>query len=243
MLDASPQSPPSAAEAPIVNAPRVVLLLIGLLIAVHLARVVAGEDIELWTLRMFAFIPAQVSGDLGEAWPLQRYWTFISYAFLHGNGMHLVFNSLWMLIFGSFVARRLPTGRFLLLSVITTAAAASAMLVSHWGEVVPVIGASGAVSGYMAAAVPLMYGGNYSLGYAIRSDVRATRPLTFSALVRNRGAIMFMAIWLVITLFTGAAGFDDGVLGVGQQVQIAWEAHIGGFLGGLAAFYVLDRKG
>ncbi len=243
MLDASPEIPPPPAKVPLINAPRVVLVLIGAIIAVHLARVLAGEDISTWALRMFAFIPAQTTGAAGEVWPLQRYWTLISYAFLHSNGMHLIFNSLWMLIFGSFVARRLSTPRFLLLALIATVAGAAAMLVNHADEFVPVIGASGAVSGFMAAAVPLMYGGNYSLGYAIRGDVRTTRPLRFLELLQNRGALIFMAVWLVITLITGAAGFDDGVLGVGQQIQVAWEAHIGGFIAGLAAFYLLDRRG
>jgi membrane associated rhomboid family serine protease len=88
-----------------------------------------------------------------------------------------------------------------------------------------------------------MYGGNLPLIHALRRDVRAIEPLSFGALMRNRGALIFMAVWLLITLATGAVGFDEGVLGVGEQLQIAWEAHIGGFLGGLFAFYLLDRKG
>jgi membrane associated rhomboid family serine protease len=243
MRDAPLNPAETARREPIVNAPMVVVVLILAMVAVHVARLLAGERISEWALVMFSFIPAEVSGRMAETWPLQRYWTFLTYAFLHGNGMHLFFNGLWLLIFGSFVARRLPTGRFLLLSAVATISAAAAMLVDHWGEVVPVIGASGMVSGYMAAAVPLMYGGNLPLIHALRRDVRAIEPLSFGALMRNRGALIFMAVWLLITLATGAVGFDEGVLGVGEQLQIAWEAHIGGFLGGLFAFYLLDRKG
>ncbi len=242
MPDASPLPVNRSAKQPLVNAPRVVLILIGLCLAVHAWRVAGGEEVQLWSLRMFAFIPAQVSGGIGEVWPYQRYWTFLSYAFVHGNGMHLAFNSLWMLIFGSFVARRLHPLRFLALSAVAAAAGAAAMLVSHWGEIVPVIGASGAVSGYMAAAVPLMYGGNIPLAAALRRETSQITPLRPAQLVSNRGALIFMAVWMLITLVTGASGFDEGIYGVGQQVRIAWEAHIGGFCGGLAAFYALDRR-
>jgi len=243
MTDISDSPQPVADNPPVLNAPRVVVIIIGLMILIHGVREFAGEDILLWSLRMFSFIPAQLTGAFTEEWPLQRYWTFVTYAFLHGSWMHLLFNSLWLLIFGSYVARRLSLGRFLLLSLLCTVAAAAAMLVDHWNEVVPVIGASGTVSGYMAAAVPLMYGGNHSLGYALRGDVRGTAPLPFAQLLRNRGALIFIAIWLGITLMTGAAGFSEGIMGVGQDLQIAWEAHLGGFLAGLIGFYLLDRRG
>jgi membrane associated rhomboid family serine protease len=218
------------------------MVLIALCAVIHAARVLAGPDITVWSLVTFAFIPARISGLISDDYPLQGVWTFVTYAFLHGNWMHLIFNSLWLLIFGSFVARRFSLGRFLLLSVIATVFAAGAMLISHWGEPVPVVGASGAVSGYMAAAVPLMYGGRHKMSFALQHDLVMTRPLSFGELIRHRQAMVFIAVWLLITLFTGAGSLDEGIYGVGREFQVAWEAHIGGFLGGLAAFYLLDRN-
>ena len=48
---------------------------------------------------------------------------------------------------------------------------------------------------------------------------------------------MFFAIWIAITLFTGATG---GMQTGGESVRVAWDSHLGGFLAGLAAFYLLD---
>ena len=81
----------------------------------------------------------------------------VTYAFLHGDFVHLIFNSLWFLVFATAVARRVGTGRFLLLMLITTLGAAFMHLIFHWGSPVPVVGASGAVSGLMGAAFRFIF--------------------------------------------------------------------------------------
>lgn len=237
MLDASPQFPQTPETAPIINSPRVVLVLIGLCTAIQAVLAWAGEDIRLWAIMVFGFIPAQVTGNWQESLPFAREWSFLSYALLHGSWLHLMFNCLWMLVFGSVVARRLGTVRFLLLSAGSAVTAAVATLVVHWNEAFPLIGASGAISGQMAAAVPLMYGSGLRAGLALRTDLSHVRPLSPLELAASRGAVFFIVVWLGITLLTGAVG-----TGVGEDVRIAWEAHIGGFLGGLALFYGLDRN-
>ena len=231
----------TAAHEPFFRAPKVVLVLIAGLVAVHLALQSAGADWQVWSLYALAFIPARLSGaaEFPAIWGSQA-WSFLTYAFLHADMMHLFFNCLWFLVFGSVVARRLGSVRFLLLSGASAIVGAVATLATHWGEVVIVVGASGAVSGMMAAAIPLMYGAGLRLGDTYRRDIATVRPLRPVEILTNRRALFFTVMWLAVTLFSGASGWTGASFV--QEGRIAWEAHLGGFLAGLVAFYGLDRR-
>ena len=145
--------------------------------------------------------------------------------------MHLFFNSLWLLIFGSVVARRLGASKFLLLAGASAVAGAVATLLTHWGETAIVIGASGAVSGVMAAAIPLMYGAGLRLGDTYRTDIATVTPLRPYEILTNRRAFLFTLVWIAVTLFSGASGWTGASFV--EQGRIAWEAHLGGFIAGL----------
>jgi membrane associated rhomboid family serine protease len=231
------ETPESPQRQPIFNIPRPVLALVGLLVAIHAIRVWAGEDFYLWSAATFGFIPSQLTGGWLPSLPGAEIWSFLSYAFIHGDWPHVAFNSLWMIVFGSVVARRLGATRFFLHAAIAAIVAVAASLLLHWGETVFVIGASGAVSGQLAAAIPLMYGDGLSPAVAMRRDLSQIAPLRPMELITNRRALLFILIWFVITLYTGVTGMATP----GESAAIAWEAHIGGFFGGLLAFYILDR--
>ncbi len=230
------------AKEPLFNAPTVVVTLVAVFLSIHAILAFAGRDWQIWSLYAFAFIPARISG--GMAFPAiygSQVWSFLTYAFLHGNWMHVIFNSLWMLIFGTVVARRLGTLRFLLLSGISAVGGAIATLLIHWGEAGVVIGASAAVSGVMAAAIPLMFAAGLNLGDTYRADLSQVRPLLPQQMISDRRALMFTIIWLAITLYSGATGWTGAAYV--EEARIAWEAHLGGFAVGLMAFYLLDRRG
>src|SRR5262245_65853199 len=80
-------------------------------------------------------------------------WTFVTYAFIHADWTHLLVNSIWLLPFGSAVARRFGAVRFLAFFAVAAAAGAALHLATHAGEQFPMIGASAAISGTMAAAM------------------------------------------------------------------------------------------
>ena len=98
----------------------------------------------------------------------------------------------------------------------------------------PLIGASGAISGMMGAAARFGFRIDRSHGRA----AFAGAPLPIVECLRSRSVVTFLAIWMVINLVTGLVGFAPGV-----DDQIAWEAHVGGFLAGFLGIDWFVRQG
>lgn len=228
--------PISASYQPALRAPASVLALIGLFLAVHIWRQIhpAGDD---GLFLLFSYLPFRADLPV-ENWMEQgaRYWTPVTYALIHADWTHLGLNSLWMLAFGSPVARRLGAPRFLLFSALCAIAGALAYGVLHAGERAVLIGASAAISGHMAGAVRLIYAGGASLG--AMGDPRLVRPLTLQELFRNQQALIFLGMWAGLNLLFGAG---SSAFGSGAD-NIAWESHFGGFIAGLLLFGILDPQ-
>jgi membrane associated rhomboid family serine protease len=228
---------------PIFNVPAVVIAVIAACVFVHLARVYAlsdDEDIEF--LVTFAFIPARYSSTsvLGElpGGAGADIWTFFTYAFIHGNATHLVFNSIWLLPFGSALARRLGTIRFLAFFAATAAAGAALHLATNLGSAQPVIGASAAISGFMAASVRFAFQRGGPLDALRSPDAGSYRvpAVPLLAALRDRRIAVFLGAWFALNLLFGV-----GTLAVpGMDQAVAWQAHIGGFLAGLLLFPLFD---
>jgi membrane associated rhomboid family serine protease len=228
---------------PIFNIPPVLIGLLGLLVAIHLGRefaLTADQDLEL--LIRFAFIPARYSDTFNQSGTFPGglgadIWTFFTYSLLHADYMHLGINSVWLLAFGTPVARRVGTGRFLLLYAVTAAAGAAAHLWTHGGEIFPMIGASGAVSGMMAAAMRFAFQRGGPIDAWRRPDPASyfipAAPL-WTAL-RNPTVIIFLVTWFGLNLVFGLGSTLPG-----SQQEIAWQAHVGGFLAGLLLFPLFD---
>ena len=241
MSEPDPVKDEPVAREPLFRAPKVVLIVIALFVCTHIVIGLAGENWRVWSLYAFSFVPARISGNQPfELIPGSQVWSFLTYAFLHGNWPHLFSNSIWLLIFGSIVARRLLATKFLLLAGISAIAGATSMLVTHWGEAGNVIGASGAVSGVMAAAIPLMFGRRMRLGDTYKADMAAVKPLKFFEIFAHKGAFVFTLVLFTMTLYSGATGWTG--TSYLEYGRIAWEAHLGGFAAGFVAFYWLDRR-
>jgi membrane associated rhomboid family serine protease len=235
---AAPQKPVQQVQPPIFNVPNVVLASIAVLLAIHAGLWILGQDWQVWSLYALSFIPARLLDGAIAAPMGASLWTFLTYGFLHGDWTHVMFNSLWMLIFATPVARRLGTIKTIACMALSTVAGALAMLPLNWGDTIIVVGASAAVSGLMAAAMPIMYSPDFR---RTANNLDYLRPVSFAKLIRDTRAIGFTALFFAMQILTGAAQASSSTAFLNER-SIAWEAHVGGFVVGLIAFYILDRR-
>ena len=167
------------------------------------------------------------------------YWTVVTYALLHGSWAHILLNSVWLAAFGTPIARRCGPMRFIVLGVASAVGGAAAHLLANSTSVIPMIGASAAVSGMMGAAARFVFGtGAGRFGPNDLLVHPASHPrLSLLGVVRNSQAAIFLGIWFVSNLLFGLIATPLGITDAG----IAWEAHIGGFVVGLLIFPLVDR--
>jgi membrane associated rhomboid family serine protease len=232
------QSHLARSSEPIFNVPAVVLSIIVVLVLIQAGRewLLTDEEYNA-VLLYFAFIPARYTesypGGVGA-----QIWTFLTYAFLHGDFVHVGVNSIWFLPFGAAMARRFGTWRFLGFFSVTAIAGAALHLVTHFDEPLPLIGASAGVSGVMAGSLRFIFQVGGPLGMFRTNDEDAYRvpaaPLTVA--LRDPRIIIFLVVWFGFNLLfgIGASSFP------GVEQSVAWQAHIGGFLAGLILFAWFD---
>lgn len=214
---------PAPRRQPIFHVPAVVLWLIAGLAGAHLARVLAPPELSARWIERFAFIPALYDPaflaanhvDPGTWW--DRMVPFISYMALHNDITHLTINSLFLLAFGPVVARRFGTTLFLAFFVVCGVAAAATFLALNWGTPNPVIGASGAISGLMAAGLRLLP--------TLRPEPGGGTLLP----ILSRQVLLFSLVWIGMNIIAGVTGLGMG----GETALIAWQAHLGGFVAGM----------
>jgi membrane associated rhomboid family serine protease len=228
----------------IFNVPAIVLAIIGICVLVLVGEeLLLSNEEDIAFLYHFAFVPARYGKSLlpTESFPGGTgadIWTFVTYAFIHGDISHLGMNSLWFLPFGSAVARRFGNLRVIGFFAATAAAGAFTHLVTHWGELMPMIGASAAVSGFMAGAIRFAFQRGGPLAMFRNEDPAAylvpAAPL--SSALRDPRIMVFLLAWFGLNLLFGIGSIS---LPGGEQ-SIAWQAHIGGFLAGLLLFPLFD---
>lgn len=223
---------------PIFNAPGAVIGLILLMAAVAGGMALLGEEDEIRALLTLAFIPARFSilGSELPGAPWATWTSFVTHIFVHGGVVHLVINCAWLLAFGGAVATRIGSARFLILTVLTGIAGAALFLAFNWGRAVPMVGASGAVSGLMGCAFRFFFSGlnRQSLGYPPEHPADLPR-MDLLELFTDRRAATAIGVWVGLNALAGLIG--PAITG---GAGIAWEAHLGGFIAGLLLFGLFD---
>lgn len=155
--------------------------------------------------------------------PLPVYFNFLSSMFMHGDFMHLFGNMLFLWIFGDNIENLLGHIRYAIFYIICGFAAAFAQIFMDANSIIPMLGASGAISGVLG-------------GYLLLFPQRQVRAIIFNFLT-TVPAFVALGIWIVFQIIQGYFS-DPGSGGV------AYAAHIGGFIAGLALVkvFAIGRK-
>jgi membrane associated rhomboid family serine protease len=241
-LESLPELPPEAPREPILTLPGALTAYVLLLAVIHGVRMLLPFDIDDDVIQIFGFIPKRYDSTLlAIAFPGgagAKVWSFVTYSLLHANLSHIGFNVLWLLPFGSALARRFGAARFFAFMAVTAVAGALAHLVTHEHAVAPMIGASASVSGAMAAAIRFAFvqGSFLSFGRGDADAAARVPALSLSRALRNPRVLGFLGVWFGVNIIFGVGSIAIGADGA----SIAWQAHIGGFFAGLLLFSLFD---
>jgi membrane associated rhomboid family serine protease len=199
---------------------------IGLCVLVFLYQVGLGERAGQLFALGYGAIPAVIFGYADLAPELQRLpdlATLVSCMFLHGGFMHLAGNMLFLWILGDNIEDSLGHFRFVLFYLVCGIAAALAHALSDPTSQVPMVGASGAISGVIGA-------------YLVLHPKAPIKTLVWLIIV-ELPAWLVLGIWAVFQ-FLSAVGSAGG----GAEGGVAWWAHLGGLAAGLVLIGPMRRK-
>ncbi len=150
--------------------------------------------------------------------PIGPFTSVVTAMFLHGNILHLAGNMLYLWIFGDNIEDALGHVRFLFFYLFAGVAATYAFAVSGPDSLIPMVGASGAISGILGAYIVLF------------PAARVSTLIFFGLIwVMKVRAVIVIGFWAFFQVMNGLLS-DSGI----QQGGIAWLAHVGGFVAGLA---------
>ncbi len=147
------------------------------------------------------------------ATPLPVYFNFLSSMFMHGDIMHIVGNMLFLFIFGDNIENRIGHIRYIVFYIVCGLAAAAGQILMGPDSIIPMLGASGAISGVLG-------------GYVMLFPQRSVRAIIFH-FVTTVPAFVAIGIWIAYQLVLGYLTPSGGG-------GVAYAAHIGGFVAGLA---------
>ena len=180
-----------------------------------------------WFQTQYALIPAEflAGRDLPPAIPIPIWLTLLTSMFLHGGILHLLGNMLYLWIFGDNVEDAMGSVRFLIFYLACGIVAAFAQIAIGPSSSVPMLGASGAIAGVLAA---------YFMLYP-QSRILTLVPLFFFLRLVAVPAVFLLGFWFLWQVISGAGA-------LGNAGGVAFFAHIGGFLAGLVLVFPFRQR-
>lgn len=215
-----PEAPKKPKHPPMFNIPPATKFLTGAILVVHVILFALTNTVfpEAAAIASYfgGFTPASWTGG----YPFQ-FWTpltLISFSFLHGGWMHLAFNVVMLVAMGSGLEKSIGIRKYLMVYVVSTVFAMMTHFALYPTSTMPIIGASGGISGVFGAMIVVMSIAQRQAGYTGKSTLMPT-----------------IIAYIGITVVMGLMGSPDGA-------TVAWVAHIGGFLAGVGIMLTLLKR-
>ncbi len=191
--------------------PIVTYVLIAVNVLVFLLELSSGDDF----ITKWAFVPSRFLANPAAEIP-----TIFTSMFMHGGWLHLLSNMLYLWIFGDNVEDRFGHTKFTIFYLVCGVAAMFAQLAFSTTSNVPNLGASGAIAGVLGA-------------YLIMFPKQRVNVMMGRGVI-PMSALLVIGFWIVLQVISGV-----GSLGGSAEGGVAYMAHIGGFIAGLALAYLL----
>jgi len=213
--------------------PVVTILLIMANVAVFVFQWTLGKSAQAFIVR-YGAIPWEISHfrELAHLDPaLQTGWpsaaTLFSSMFIHGGILHLVGNMLYLWIFGDNVEGLTGHVRFFFFYIVCGLAAALTHVALEPNSTIPMVGASGAISGVLGAYLVRFPGARVHVLIFLFWFIRVVRV----------PAVVVLGLWFVLQILNGL-----GSLGIRGGGGVAWFAHIGGFVAGILLLFFFEKR-
>lgn len=215
-------------ENPVFRTPVLTVALIVVCCVIFMLQAAAGSVGGQEIAYKFGLIPSVLLGErqlppeLDLGFPALTLFTSM---FLHGGWMHLIGNMWFLWIFGNNIEDVLGHGRFLLFYILAGLGAAAVQIFFNPGSEIPMVGASGAISGILGAYILLFP----------HARILTFVWLGFFITTMHIRAVWFLGIWFGMQAL-------NAIVSDGSGGGIAWWAHIGGFVAGILLLFFLKPK-
>lgn len=216
-------------DVPTQTTPFVTVVLIVLCSLIYFWQLSLGEQGFEAAVLSLGVTPATLFGETRlptELYLVPPTATIFTSMFLHGSFMHLLGNMLYLWIFGNNIEDAMGHTRFIVFYLLAGVAAALVQAIPNANSVIPMIGASGAISGVLGA---------YLLLHP-RAHVLVLVPLGFFTQLVHLPALLVLGLWFLLQLVSSAFANTEGG-------GVAFGAHIGGFIAGMVLLPLFKRRG
>ncbi len=205
----------------------ITILLIILNLYIYYQEILLSDALLTKIIKRYGLIPARLTAITAQgSLDFSPYVTLISNLFLHGGWMHVLGNMWYMWVFADNVEDWLGHFRFIIFYLACGVIANITHIVLDPSSTIPTIGASGAVSGILGA---------YLVLYP-KAKVKTLVPIFVFLSIFEIPAVIFLGLWFIFQLFSGTAALHS------SGSNIAWWAHIGGFIGGMILIRFFRRR-
>ena len=211
-------------DNPTKNYPYVTIAFIVINVVVFIMQQLAFAGAKGGITTQFAVIPVRFTlKNAKEMFAVSPYVTLLSYNFLHAGFLHLAFNMLFLWIFGNNIEDALGRVKFILFYLVCGVAAALMHIGTNMNSPIQMVGASGAIAGVLGAYLILYPFANIDTLFIFFFIVRIIKV----------PAIFFIGFWFFIQIMSASGG---------GAANVAWFAHIGGFIAGVVLILIFRPK-